>query len=128
MENKKIVFIDSNDFFRKLYKKKLKEKKVKFFEAEEGNKGWELIKKEKPDLVVSEVVMPGWDGFKIAKEMNNDEELSDVPIIILTNLTQDADRKSGEKLGVFGYFIKQQCNLSDVMDKIEEALQIKDEK
>lgn len=120
MEDKKVLFIDGEDFFRKLYKRKLTEKGAEFLEAQNGDKGWELIEKENPDLVITEVTFQGMDGFKILKKIN-EEELN-IPVIFLTNLAQESDKKDAKELGAAGYFVKQECNLSDVMKKIEETL------
>ena len=122
MEDKKVVFIDNEDFYRKLYKRKLEEKGVRFLEADTGTKGWELIKSENPDLVITEVTVQGKGGFKIAKEMNEDEDLVDTPVIILTSLSQESDKEDGRKLNVADYFVKQEVNLSDVMEGIEKTL------
>lgn len=122
MENKKVLFIDNDHFFRRLYKRKLEEKGVKFLEAEDGNRGWELIINQKPDLIITELIYPGKGGFKIMKDVKENSQLPDIPVIVFTNLAQESDKENAKELGAKAYFVKNKSNLKEVLKKIEEVL------
>ena len=122
MKNKKIVFIDKDDFYRKLYKRKLEEEGVELFVAKTGNEGWDIIQREDPDLVITEVMVQGKGGFKIKKEMNKDDDLSNIPFVVLTDLAQESDKEQAKEMGVDAYFVKQESEVSEVLDKIKSLL------
>ncbi len=88
----------------------------------DGSEAISLINKSKPDLILLDIVLPGIDGFTILKQLKEKSDTKDVPVIILTNLGQDGDRKKGFDLGAIGYFVKSSMNLEDISKKITQAL------
>ena len=121
MENKTIIFIDRNEFFRKLYKNKFEKKGMEVIQ-DKGRESLEKIKENKPDLVITDVILNGTDGFSIIEDMKEDEELSDIPVIVFTSLSQETDKKNAEELGVDAYFVKQDVQISEMMNKVTELL------
>ncbi len=121
MENKTIIFIDRDEFFRKLYKNKFEKKGMEVIQ-DKGRESLEKIKENKPDLVITDVILNGTDGFSIIEDMKEDEELSDIPVIVFTSLSQETDKKNAEELGVDAYFVKQDVQISEMMNKVTELL------
>lgn len=121
MENKTIIFIDRNEFFRKLYKNKFEKKGMEVIQ-DKGRESLEKIKENKPDLVITDVILNGTDGFSIIEDMKEDEELSNIPVIVFTSLSQETDKKNAEELGVDAYFVKQDVQISEMMNKVTELL------
>lgn len=120
---KKIVFIDNNDFYRRFYKRKLEEK-TDFITADNGKEGFEKIEEEKPDLVITEITLPLKGGFKIIEEMRKNPDLKDIPVVVLTDLNQESDREEGEKYGVSAYFVKSEDGSSEIVKKIYDILNL----
>lgn len=75
-------------------------------EAENGAAGLDTIKKEFPDLVISDVIMPGMDGFELLKELKSDVEISHIPVIMLTAKADLSDKIAGLKLFADAYIAK----------------------
>jgi len=75
-------------------------------EASDGREGLELARKERPDLVLLDVMMPGLDGWTVARELASDEQTRDIPIVFLTARADPSDRRLGEQLGGVGYVVK----------------------
>jgi len=121
MENKTIIFIDRDEFFRKLYKNKFEKKGMEVIQ-DKGRESLEKIKENKPDLVITDVILNGTDGFSIIEDMKEDEELSNIPVIVFTSLSQETDKKNAEELGVDAYFVKQDVQISEMMNKVTELL------
>lgn len=122
MKEKNVLFIDNDDFFKKLYKQRLKEKGIRFSEITNGDNALDVIKSNKPDLIITEVILSTGNGFNLIEKLNQDEELKDIPVIILTKLSQNSDREVAKNMGVKAYFVKSETNPSEVMEKIEETL------
>jgi len=81
---KKILIIEDDIFLLKVIKKKLLKEKYTVIEAKDGEQGIKSIKDEKPDLVLLDLVLPGMDGFEVLTKIKKDQELSKIPIIILS--------------------------------------------
>lgn len=79
-----------------------------------------LIDKEQFSLIVCDLVMPRVDGFQVLKTIK--EKKVDVPVIILTNLSQGEDEKRVRELGVAGFFIKSDTSLSKIVSYIKENI------
>ncbi len=71
-----------------------------------GEEGLELAKKEKPDLILSDVMMPKMSGFQFCEELRKDSEIKDIPFIILTAKGQESDVATGDKVGADDYITK----------------------
>lgn len=75
-------------------------------EAKNGQEGFETAKKEVPDLVISDVMMPVTDGFELCALLKNDTITSHIPVILLTARAEDADKITGLETGADAYLIK----------------------
>ena len=119
---KKILFIEDAPDFQKEVGEALKFEEFKILSALDGEVGLELIKKEKPDLVLLDLILPKKDGFAVLKEMKEDENLKDIPVIVLTNLEGMGDVEKAMSLGATTYLVKANYELDDVVAKIKKTL------
>jgi DNA-binding response OmpR family regulator len=79
---------------------------VEVVEAENGREALELARRERPDLVLLDVMMPDVDGWTVARELAADDRTRDIPIVFLTARAEAADRRIGQQLGGVGYLVK----------------------
>ncbi len=119
---KKVLIIEDDDFITKLYRLRLERESLGVVVATHGDEGLEMIKSEKPDLVMLDVMLPGKDGFWVLEEMKKDTELSKVPVIVLSNLSQDKDKMRALGLGATGYIVKAELPIQGVIDRIKAHL------
>jgi len=75
-------------------------------EAENGRTALELARKERPDLVLLDVMMPDVDGWTVARELAEDERTRDIPVVFLTARAEAGDKRLGQQLGGVGYLVK----------------------
>ncbi|MDR1682331.1 MAG: response regulator, partial [Candidatus Symbiothrix sp.] len=71
-----------------------------------GNDAWQIILAEKPQLVISDVIMPGMDGYTLLKQIKKNVQVNHIPIILLTSRTESEDRIKGIKSGADAYLNK----------------------
>ncbi len=90
--------------------------------ASSGEQALELAKKTLPDVVMLDVILPGMDGFAILKELKADPATKTIPVLLLTNLGQDADKKKGQELGAADYLVKADFTPGEVVEKVKAAL------
>ena len=119
---KKILFIEDEPNLQNTMEKILIQEGFEILGALDGEKGLELIKKEKPDLVLLDLILPKKDGFEVLKEMKENEELKDIPVIVLTNLEGMGDVEKALNLGATTYLIKANYELDDVVKRIKQIL------
>ena len=101
-----MLVIDDERSIRMLCRVNLAASGMKVYEASDGRQGLELARKERPDLVLLDVMMPELDGWSVARELAADEETRDIPVVFLTARADPADRRLGEQLGGVGYVVK----------------------
>jgi len=119
---KKILIIEDDKFLRKVITKKLSKGGYSVIEAIDGEKGLEAVKKEKPDLVLLDLVLPEMDGFEVLAKMKKESSLSKTPVIILSNLGEKEEIDKGFKMGATDYLVKAHLIPGEILDRIEVAL------
>lgn len=118
----KILFVEDEPTLQKAVGEVLTQEGFKVLSALDGEKGLELIKQEKPDLILLDLILPKKDGFTVLKEIKEDEELKDIPVIVLTNLEGMGDVEKALSLGATTYLVKANYELDDVVKMINENL------
>jgi len=122
-ENKKtILMIEDDSFLRNLYRDKLEREGFEFIEATSGIEGMNKIANEDPDLVLLDILLPMRSGFDVLEEMNENGMISQIPVIILSNLKQEVDIEEGRKMGAKDYFIKAETDFIDILERIKEII------
>ncbi|TSA57615.1 response regulator [bacterium] len=122
MENKRILIVEDDLFILNMYVTKLKSDGFIVESAEDGMSAIQMAKKNIPDVILLDVIMPVMDGFETLAQIKKEERLKDVPIILLTNLSQKPNIEKGLKMGAVDYIIKAHFTPSEVVDKIRKVL------
>lgn len=120
--SQKILIIEDDDFIRKLISQKLEREGYLVNSAIEGVSGLKMIENEKPDLVLLDIILPGIDGFEILRKKQNNEEINDIPVIILSNLGEKKNIALGLELGAKDYIIKAHHTLDEIVQKIKKII------
>lgn len=119
----KILLVEDDEMLHGMYTQKFKNQGYEVISAYNGVEGVELSEKEKPDLILLDVIMPKMDGFVALKKIRKNEVTAGIPVILLTNLGQEEDVKKGKELGANDYFIKANHTPQEVVDKVHSVLQ-----
>jgi len=119
---KTILIIEDDRFLRELIAQKLKNEQYEVLEAVDGEEGIKMIKDGKPNLVLLDLILPGIDGFEVLSRAKQDNAVSNIPIIILSNLGQKEDIERGLNLGAIDYLIKAHFTPKEIIEKVKKAL------
>ncbi len=122
MDKKKILIVEDDQMICSMYKTKFEADGFTCLTANNGPDGLAMAKKEKPDLIMLDVMLPQLDGFSILKEIKADSKTKSIPVIMLTNLGTDEDKAKGEKLGAADYWVKASLTPAEISKKIKERL------
>ena len=89
--------------------------------AYDGFRGFERARKEKPDLIILDVMLPGMNGYKVCRLLKFDEKCKHIPIIMLTAEAQEKDRQTGQETGADVYMTKP-FSADKLLAKVKEYL------
>jgi len=118
----KIMVVEDEPEILELYALKFNNEGFSVVEATHGKQGLKLAKKEKPDLILLDIIMPRMDGFSVLKKLKKESSTKDIPVILLTNLGEERDIKEGQKLGAVDYLVKARHTAGEVVEKVREFL------
>jgi len=120
---KKILIVDDNDTVRTLLKMSLKNDDFVILEAADGVSGVEIVKAEKPDLIISDILMPNMDGFEFCRVVREGSEVPTVPFIFLTSLGEVSTELRGYRTGADDYLVKSNLKRPELLEKVEQMLE-----
>jgi len=116
----KILVVEDDAMINSMYKTKLELDGFEVLSATNGAIGLEMAKKEKVDLILLDVIMPQLDGFTVLAILKKDAKIKNVPVIMLTNLGTEEDKKKGKELGAVDYIVKASLTPAQVSEKVKE--------
>jgi DNA-binding response OmpR family regulator len=119
---KKIIVADDEQFITTAYTDGLQRAGFEVIAAHNGEEAYDLISKEKPDLVLLDLIMPKLNGFEVLKKVKSESELQNIPIVILSNLSQETDEVEAKKMGATDFIVKSDISLQDLITRINQLL------
>src|SRR4030042_5432877 len=119
---KSILFIEDEAVLQKTFGEILKQHGYEMTSALTGDVGFKLAKAKKPDLILLDLILPATNGFDVLKQLKEDAETKEIPIIVLTNLEGLGDVDKAIELGATTYLIKAQYSLAGGVEQIKKAL------
>lgn len=120
----RILLVEDDVFLVGMYVTKLELEGLVTLIANDGDTGLALAKKEHPDLILLDIILPGgMDGFRVLEELKRDATTRDIPVILLTNLGQQREVDRGLSLGAADYLVKAHYMPSEVVERIVGILQ-----
>ena len=121
-KNKKLLIVEDDKFLTKIYKLKLEKEGYKMILASDSTKAVEIAKKEEPDMILLDIVMPKKNGFEVLEELKQDASVKDIPVIVISNLGQQEDVQKGMAQGAVDYIVKADTAIEEVVTKIEKYI------
>ena len=118
----KVLLVEDDNNLREIFQMRLQAEGYTTAVAADGEEGLVVAMKEKPDLIIADVMMPKLSGFEMVENLRSSAEMKDTKIIMMTALGQAEDQARGEKLGVVKYLVKSQVTLEDFARVVKEVL------
>ena len=118
---KKVLLVEDNEQNMYLVGFIIRKKGYEVIEAKTGEKGVELAVKEKPDLILMDIQLPGIDGLEATRQIRSSEVDGKIPIVALTSYAMPGDKEKALKAGCTGY-IEKPIHPKTFMTKIEKYL------
>ena len=118
----KILLVEDDKSLREIYGVRLMAEGYEIVSAGDGEEALAMAIKERPDLIVSDVMMPKISGFDMLDILRSTSETKGVKVIMMTALSSDDQRARGEALGADRYLVKSQVGIEDVVRTVHDVL------
>ncbi len=119
---KKIMWVEDDSALNDILKRWLERYKAELVHAENGTDALEVLRKEKPDILLLDVILPDINGFEVLEQMKSDSDLNDIPVIIFSNLSHQEDIDRGYQLGAARFMVKSTVFLENLATEIRNVL------
>jgi CheY-like chemotaxis protein len=106
MSEKKILLVEDNEVNRRLAGFLLRSQGYQVSEATSAAAAFEMVEKERPDLIVMDIQLPGMDGLEITRRLKQQPGTADIPVIAVTSFAMKGDREKALAAGCAGYVTK----------------------
>ena len=119
----KILFVEDEPNHIAIYETKLKQEGFDFFSAKTAEEAIPLIKVEKPDLIMLDLLLPGEEnGIDVLAKLKKDPQTQNIPIIVFTNYDEKEFRERAQTLGANDFVLKSDVTPSQMVAKIRQIL------
>lgn len=118
----KIMVVEDDASLREIYSIRITAEGYEVVSAGDGEEALAVAVREKPDLILSDIMMPKISGFDMLDILRSTPEISKIKVVMMTALSADDQRQRGERLGADRYLVKSQVGIEDVINTIHEVL------
>ena len=118
----KIMVVEDDAALREIYSIRITAEGYEVVSAGDGEEALAMAVREKPDLILSDVMMPKISGFDMLDILRSTPETATIKVVMMTALSSDDQRQRGERLGADRYLVKSQVGIEDVVNTIHEVL------
>lgn len=119
----KIVWIEDDQFLSGMIAQRMGPTGANLINVTDGAKAFDVVKEEKPDIVLLDLLMPNVDGFEILRRIRTDEATKAIPVIVLSNLGQKEEIQRCEQLGIEEFVVKATIGLNEILPRIRSVLE-----
>lgn len=122
LKGKKILWVEDDTFLSDVISRKLASQSGEFLYATNGADALLKMEEHTPDAIVLDLILVGMSGFELLEKIKQNEKTKNVPVLILSNLSQKEDIERCQKLGIQGFFVKAVVTIEEVLDEIKKIL------
>lgn len=118
----KVLIIEDNPMLQKMYRTMVTNHGYEVEVASDGLEGVEKARAVKPDMILMDVMMPKLSGLKVLEKLKADKATAGVPVVVLTNLANEADAKRAKQMGAVKYLLKTENDPAQIAVLVEQLL------
>jgi len=117
-----ILIVEDDSFLADIYKMSFTQKGHTVTHCANGKEALTWLEKNKPDIILTDLMMPDMNGFDFLREYKGDKAKLPVPVIVLSNLGQESDKAQCKEFGVKDYLVKTEVDIDIILEKAESYL------
>jgi DNA-binding response OmpR family regulator len=119
--NKTILLADDEQFIAIAYKDGLERAGYTVVVAQDGEVALSEIRRVVPDLILLDLIMPKQNGFEVLKILRSEPAIANIPVMVLTNLSQPQDEAEARSYGAIDFIVKADISLKELLIRIDQA-------
>lgn len=123
MAAKRILVVEDTELLRRMYRDRLIQDGYEVMDAPDGLAALSIIRDEHLDLILLDLIMPRMGGIQVLEAVKQDPRTQGIPVVVLTNLGEEATIEHAVSLGAVDYLIKNETRPADVAEKVKLVLQ-----
>lgn len=116
----KILIVEDEEILAKVLGEKFEDNDFKVSIASDGEVALTMAHKIKPDIILLDIMLPKLDGMEVLAQLKTDEELKNIPVIMLSNLNDDEKIKQSLAMGAVDYMTKIQHPVNEIIEKVNK--------
>jgi DNA-binding response OmpR family regulator len=117
-----VLLIEDDAFIKQMYSNKIEELGISVLSASNYDEVENVLNNHKPNLILLDLILPNTSGFDILKWLKKSDDLKDIPVIVLSNLSSQVDINNAFNLGAVDYIVKSNYTPTEVMRTIQKYL------
>lgn len=125
---KRILLVEDDRFLRRACEAGLRQQGLTVLAAADGVEALDLARREWPDLVLLDLLMPKLPGIEVLRALKASAETRDIPVLVLSNSSREQDVAEVMRLGAVGYWVKANLSLKELSDKVIDLLEHRGER
>jgi len=119
---KKILLVEDDPLLIKMYQTKFRNEGFELIIAQDGEEGFKMADEQQPDFILLDIMMPKLSGIDLLAKLKENDKTKNIPVIVLTNLSQPKEAEKAIALGAKEYLIKADITPGEIVKKIKEYL------
>jgi len=119
----RILIVEDEEFLSKALSDNFEAEGFSVLRAQNGEVALTQIEKQKPDMILLDLLLPRKGGFEVLEELKKNPDWSLIPVVVLSNLGGDEQIKRALEMGADDYFVKSQHPIEEVIEKVKSTLQ-----
>ena len=128
MKNARVLLIEDDPILRRACETSLKKRGLTVLTAVDGEEGLQKARTGSPDIILMDMLMPKMSGIETLEALKSDEQMRNIPVVILSNSSVEADVQRAQALGAIGYLVKASLSLQELGDRVISFLEENDPK
>jgi DNA-binding response OmpR family regulator len=120
---KHVLIAEDDDLIVQMYQASLSKAAFQIHIVKDGGAAWDALQTFVPNAIILDIMMPRFNGIEILSKIKADSRLSKVPVIIMSSLADDADKKRALDAGANDYWVKNEVNMIEFEEKINKIMQ-----
>jgi len=120
-----VLIVEDDRFLNKAYADKLGREGFEVMLATSADEAKQHLARKMPSIILLDIIMPYVSGFEFLQEIKQDPKYKKIPILIISNLSQEEDIKKGKQLGAVDFIVKTDYTLDEIIEKVKEIINSK---
>lgn len=118
----KILIAEDDKFLANAYRVKFEKEQFEVVIVFDGEEAISVLKKDKPDIILLDLMMPKQDGFTTLSLLKSNKDWAKIPVVVTSNLSQESDFQKAKELGAVDYLVKSDTPISDIVAKVRSYI------